>query len=400
MAGQGQYYSFSDTVTPRKSISDVIDIIDPRETPILTLFGTNGQDVFNFTDWGNNKYRWLEDVLRPRSATLNEAMDTTETGMDVAATHGARFAVGDVWKFDETGELILVTAVTAGSDTVTTIVRNFTAAVGGSEGTAVSSVTTATTLTFLYTVRLEGADSTSSRWDVPVENSNFTQIMHHQIIESGSSQVAKRYGYSTFTEYTIAKVLGGMGAGKGKKGRAGDLLFDLENIFFSRAIKTERTASTVYGIAGGARTLISTNALDKTTTPTLTQPMLEDTLALCDGYGGRPDTIICNQFQWRLITSWFKDSVTRRNEETLGGMVIDTIRTIFGDLDIVFSRRCPASDLYIVEKDKIAYCTLRDWAVEPLGKTGDADKEQIVGEFGFVLKNEKAHALLYNLATS
>lgn len=400
MAGQGQFYSFSDTVTPRRSISDVIDILDPRDTPCLSFFGSSNQDKFGIIDFGNNKYRWLEDTLRPRTATLAEAMDTTETGMDVSATHGARFAVGDVWKFDETGELILVTAVTAASDTVTTIVRNWTAAVGGAEGTAVSAVTTATTLSFLYTVRLEGQDSTSGRWDVPTENYNFSHIMHQQLLESGSSQVAKRYGFTSWRDYQISKILGGAGAAKGKKGRAGDLLIDLENTFFSRAIKTERTTAAIYGVMGGARTLISTNALDKTTTPTLTQPMLEDALALCDGYGGMPDTIICNQFQWRLITSWFKDSVTRTEDQTTGGVVIENIRTVFGDLNIMYNRRCPAGDLYIVQKDKIGWVTLRDWAVEPLGKTGDADKEQIVGEFGFVLKNEKAHALLYNLATT
>lgn len=399
MAGLGQFYTFSDTTTPRRTISDVIDIIDPRDTVCLSMFGTNNQGKFNLDAFPNHKYAWLEDTLRPRTVTLGEALDTTETAIDLSSGHGVRVAVGDVWKANETGELILVTAVTAGSDTITTVVRNWTAAVGGSEGTAPSGVTTGTNLTFLYTVRLEGAASTASRWDTPTEVVNYSQIMHHQLEVSGSEQNAStRYGISNWRDYQISKILGGAGATKNKKGRAGDLLIDLENTFFSKAVKTQRT-STVYGVMAGPRTLITTNVFDKNGA-SFTQEMFEDALAAADSYGGMPDTVICNQFQWRMICSWFRDNIRREESDTVGGMVIEKIRTVFGELDLVYNRRCPTDEVYILQKDLLGWVTLRDWAIEPLGKQGDSDKEQIVGEFGFVLKSEKAHAIIHDLATS
>jgi hypothetical protein len=403
MAGQGQHYSFSETVTPRRTISDVIDIIDPRDIPCQTMFGTNNTAKFGIADGPNHKYAWLEDTLRPRTATLAEAVDTTETAIDVSSGHGLRFASNEVWKAEETGELILV--ITAdGTDTIgganaTHLIRNYTAAMGGSAETATVGISTATNLTYQYTVRLEGADSTSSRWDTPSEVYNYSVIMHHQLLESGSSKDATtRYGIPSWREYQIQKILGGAGAGKGKKGRAGDLLIDLENLFFTKAVKTQRT-STVRGVAAGPRTLITTNVFDKSAA-TFTQEMFEDALAAADSYGGMPDTVICNQFQWRMINSWFKDTVTREESDSVAGMVINRIKTVFGELDIYYNRRCPTDEVYIVQKDKLGWITLRDWAVEPLAKTGDSTKEQIIGEFGFVVKSEKAHAIIHDLATS
>jgi hypothetical protein len=55
MAGTGQFYSFSETVTPRRTISDVIDIIDPRDTPCLSFFGTNNQGRFQLDSFPNHK---------------------------------------------------------------------------------------------------------------------------------------------------------------------------------------------------------------------------------------------------------------------------------------------------------------------------------------------------------
>jgi hypothetical protein len=404
-AGSGQFYSFSETVTPRRTISDVVDIIDPRDIPCLTMFGTNNTAKFGVADGPNHVYEWLQDTLRPRTITLAEELDTTETGINVSSGHGLRAASNEVWKSESTGELILFIVVDGtdtiggGSQDAAYAIRNYTAAVGGSQGTAPSVVPTATNLTYQYTVRLEGADSTTSRWDSPTAVENYSIIMHHQLLESGSSRDATtRYGIPNWRDYQIQKVLGGAGAGKGKKGRAGDLLIDLENTFFTKAIKTERT-STVRGVMGGPRTLITTNVFDKNAA-TFTQEMFEDALAAADSYGGMPDTVICNQFQWRMINSWFKDTVTREESDSVAGMVINRIKTVFGELDIYYNRRCPTDEVYIVQKDKLGWITLRDWAVEPLAKTGDSTKEQIIGEFGFVVKSEKAHAIIHDLATS
>lgn len=339
-----------------------------------------------------------EDTLRTRTATLAEAMDTTETGMDVATGHGVRFKVGDVWRSDETGELIYVSAVTAGSDTVTTVVRNWAAAMGGSQGTATAGITNATTLTYLYNAREEGADSVSAPFVTPTAAYNYSQIFHWEVKVSGSEMNATtRYGITDTMKYQMMKALGGLGSGKGSKGRAGDLMIDLERTFFYGQ-RVQRAAG-VPGAMGGANTYITTNTQDLNGSR-LTRSVLEDEIQAAWSYGGKPDVIICNAFNKRLITSWYSDSIRTERSERTGGVVINQIETEFGNLDVMLNRWCPANEVYILQKDLLGHITLRDWTVERLGKVGDYERDQIVGEFGFVLTNEKAHARIYDTATS
>jgi len=53
-----------------------------------------------------------------------------------------------------------------------------------------------------------------------------------------------------------------------------------------------------------------------------------------------------------------------------------------------------------LQRDLIGWATLRDWFEEPLAKSGDYVRGQIVGEFGFVVQNEKAHAIIKGFSTT
>jgi hypothetical protein len=82
--------------------------------------------------------RTLNDV--PWYDTCTEAMDTTETGLDVADT--TKYSVGDILEFQDDGELCLVTALF--SATVLTVVRNFQLSVTATAGTGTSHSISAT----------------------------------------------------------------------------------------------------------------------------------------------------------------------------------------------------------------------------------------------------------------
>lgn len=395
MAGQGQINTYGDTVTTKVTIGDVIHVIDPRDVPCISFFGLKNESKFKMVNFPNHKYRWLEDTLRVRTATLGEAMDTTETGMDVASGHGIRFKPGDVWRANETNELLWVDSVS--TDTVT-VIRNWGASQGGSQGTATSSITNATALTYLYSARLEGDDSDASHWTTPSELYNYSQIFHAEVRISGSERDAStRYGITDSFQYQLEKLMGGAGSGGGKQGRAGDLLIDLENTFFYGQ-KIERS-STAAGSMGGARELITTNLTDLNGA-LLDQDTLEDAIQTCWENGGMPDVIICNAFNKRLISSWYAGTVRTERSERTGGVVINTIETEFGDLDIMMNRRCPSNEVYVLQRDKLGWVTLRDWFRKPLASSGDYDKEEIIGEFGFVVVNEEAHAIIHDTATS
>jgi hypothetical protein len=382
MAGSGQFNSFGDAVTTKRTIASLIHNIDPRDVPCISYFGTNNQSKFRLENFPNHKYEWLEDTLRVRTATLGEALDTTEQPVDVASGHGIRFKPGDVWRSDETGELMWVDSIS--TDTVT-VIRNWAAAMGGSQGTATSGVTTATGLTYQFSARLEGDDSDPSHWVTPTAPYNYSQIFHAEVRVSDSElRATSRYGVSNQFQYQLEKLLGGAGAGQGKQGRAGDLMIDLENTFFygQRVLRT----STVAGAMGGFEAFVTSNVYSNGgTARLLTQKILEDALQGIWQDGGMPDVIICNAQQKRLISSFYAGAVRTERSESTGGVVIDKIETEFGNYDI------------IAQRDKVGWITHRPWFVKPLAEGGDYTKKEIVGEFGFVVVNESAHGIVKDL---
>jgi len=398
MAGQGTIYTTSDTTTTKLTIADYISIIDPRDAPLVTRWGLANQGKFSFENFPNHKYIWQEDTYNPLSATLGEAMDTTETAMDVATGHGVRFHVGDVWRSDETGELILVTAHD-GTDTVTTVIRNWNAAQGGSQATAQSAITTATGLTFLYNARREGAESTATQWTVPTQPYNYSQILHAEIkVTRSEAKATTRYGIPDQEQRQIQRNLGGVGGGKGKKGRSGELINQIEKTFFYGQ-RVQRSSSSVEGAMGGFTTFVTTNVTNASGVR-LREEMINDTIQTSWAAGGMPNLIICNAFNKRLISSWYQGSIQTDRTEGTGGSVINSIETEFGTMGVMLNRWCPSDKVYIVQEDLLGWVELDGFFVEELAKTGDYTRKQIVGEYGFVLQNEKAHGYIYGLATS
>jgi len=381
---KGMLSSFGDTITTQRTIANIIKNIDPNDTPCLSMFGKNMNGTARLVNFPNHKYEWLEDTLRVRTDTLAEALDNSETAIDV--TDGTLYKPGDVWE-TVVGEKLWVDSISANTITV---VRGW----GSTSGTAAD---TATTLTYKFSARLEGDDSDDQPYTTPTNPFNYSQILHGEVKVSGSEMKAtSRFGIPDSYKYQVMKLLGGSGGGNGRKGNAGDLMIDLENMFFSGE-RIQRT-STVAGSAGGVDAFVTTNVKDMAGA-SLDPVTLEDYVQRAWGYGGKPNVIVCNAFGRRKITSFYAGNVRTERREDVGGMVIETVHTHFGDLDLVLNRWCPNNELYILQRDLIGWATLRDWFEEPLAKSGDYVRGQIVGEFGFVVQNEKAHAIIKGFST-
>lgn len=395
MAGSGLISSYSETLNTKRTIANLIHNIDPRDVPCISYFGTGNQGKFRLENFANHKYEWLEDTLRVRTATINDSggVSGTTTTLGVASGHGVRFKPGDVWRTAE-GDLFWVDSIS--TDTLT-VIPNWAAGNGGAQGTWTTTIADAGTVTYQFSARLEGDDSDPSYWTSLTNPYNYSQIFHAEVKVSGSEQDATtRYGITDQFQYQLEKFLGGAGAGQGKQGRAGDLLIDLENTFFYGQ-RVQRT-STVAGAMGGFEYFVTTNVFSNSgTARLLTRPILEGALQGIWEDGGMPDVIICNAAQKRLISSFYEGSVRTERSESTGGVVIEKIETEFGNYDIMLNRRMPTNKIYIAQRDKVGWVTLRDWFVQPLAISGDYVKSEILGEFGFVVVNEKAHGVIKDL---
>lgn len=377
----GMRSTYTQTTNIKRGIAPLIDMIDWVEAPLLRLLGVNGGSKFNIQDLGT-KIEWQQDTMSPSSDLINEALDNSETGVDVV--NGAYFRVGHVVKVDS--ELMNVTAVSSNTLTVTR----------GASGSTAANHADQTPIYIHGIAKLEGADAVTGHTTTTTLPYNYSQIFEEAVKVSRSEQRNPKYGITDTLSRHIAKLIGG-GEGIGTKGKAGTMAIMLEKTFWHgmRYIGTDAIPRTMDGF----NAIVTTNVLNAAGDP-LTRKMIEDKMQACYLAGGSPETILCGAWAQRKLSSFYEKYITTERSEERGGYKIKTLETDFGDLEIVFSKHAPADELSIIEKDKMGWVELRPFDVVDLPSSGDYDWKDVLGEYSFVCKTETAHARIYGFSTS
>lgn len=370
----GQVYSYSNTVPQKRTLTDRIILASPYDVTTILRLGTDNAMKFALVNWPNRTYEWLEDQYPARSATLNDATNITNstTTTTVAVNTVARFQVGDVVDID--GEYLHVTSISGGT---LTVVRGF----GGT--TQATHASTATAY-IRFTARLEGADSSASPTEEVSSTTNCTQIFHKEILMSANTQTIPVYGMSDPWTYEMNKKM--------------DILMEeLDRVPFygKRAVGSATAARS----AGGFSQFITTNHTDLNSAA-LTQKSIDDELENCFDNGGRPNLIFCGAWAKRKINDLYKGFVRTERSENVGGIFVDRLLhpILNYEIEVIVDRHCVNTDLWMVDDRYAGYLTYRPFEFEPLAKTGDADKGQVIGEYGFVLAHEKAHARISEIS--
>ncbi len=374
----GTRTTYTDTTPQKRSIADMIGMIDWTEAPLLKLLGLNGESKFRLLNFPRTKVEWLEDTMAPRSGTVNEALDSSETGVDVVAGQGDYLKAGDVMLVDS--ELMYVSSVA--TDTAT-VVRGF-------AGTTAASHSDQAAWKLATVARLEGADFTTGYTTSVTNPYNYTQIFSEAVKVTGSEQNDEKYGISDTMAYHISKLMG-------DGGKAGKLPILLQQAAYygKRAAGSSTTARAM----GGIEQYVTTNVTNLSSAA-LTRKSIEDLMQLCYLAGGAPNTLVCNAWLRRKITSFYEGSIFTDRSEERGGSKITTIVTDFGDIEVVFDRWCPTDRLYLIEPAKMGWVTYRPFDVVDRASTGDYMVKDVLGEYSFVLMNETAHGYIYGASTS
>lgn len=374
----GTRTTYTDTTPQKRSIADMIGMIDWTEAPLLKLLGLNGESTFRLLNFPRTKVEWLEDTMAPRSGTVNEALDSSETGVDVATGQGDYLKAGDVILVDS--ELMYVSSVA--TDTAT-VVRGF-------AGTTAASHSDQAAWKLATVARLEGADFTTGYTTSVTNPYNYTQIFSEAVKVTGSEQNDEKYGISDTMAYHISKLMG-------DGGKAGKLPILLQQAAYygKRAAGSSTTARAM----GGIEQYVTTNVTNLSSAA-LTRKSIEDLMQLCYLAGGAPNTLVCNAWLRRKITSFYEGSIFTDRSEERGGSKITTIVTDFGDIEVVFDRWCPTDRLYLIEPAKMGWVTYRPFDVVDRASTGDYIVKDVLGEYSFVLMNETAHGYIYGASTS
>lgn len=134
----------------------------------------------------------------------------------------------------------------------------------------------------------------------------------------------------------------------------------------------------------------------------LTEAMVESVLATAWENGGSPTLGLLNAFQKRKFATFSGSASTNRDASSK--KVINTvdiyIDPLGNEVRLVPCRQVPTDVVAFVDPEYVKFAVLRDFRQWDLAKTGDSEKKQIIVEYCLEVCNEKAHAMISDLATS
>jgi len=382
-ARSGLIQPYINTVPDKVMVTDRILQLSAYDIAAYSYLGTD-MGKFNFKNLDEISYQWLNDDWNDRTDTLTGsgglASDSTTTTCLI--TTAALFQPGDVWKIDS--EYIWVSAI---SSATLTISRAF-------GGTTAATHANSAAMTRISRARIDGDDADDSPSTEIASATNFTQIFQRTINVARSKQKSAEYGISSWKDYLIDKAMK-------------ELMTDLARLpYYGR--RGTGTASLARA-AGGFHTFVTANPTYATSTAAtggtalaLTRDHIDDTLQNIHASSGDPNLILTGAHAQRKINDMYEGFVSTERSEQLGGVLIKKLMNPVsgGILDVVVDRNAVASELWIVDTKEVGYYPFDPFFYEDLGKTGDAEKGQVVGEYGFVVGTNVHNGAVLEFSTS
>ena len=365
-----QKTTYSDATPQKRIITDIISLIDPSDAPLIDALGglDGASGKFRFTNGKGKVVEWLEDSLIPLTDTLAEAATITSTAASLKVSDGSLYEPGHIvkvdseylWVSDVSGDTISVTRGTGGSTAAT---HNSVAAVS-----------------FVGMARLEGAESDTIGLVDIATNSNYTQIFHQEVKVSRTQQQLSQYGISDEMAYQGDKVVPSLMR-----------LIEL-HLFHNKAASAG--SATTPRTMGGLQAFITGNLVSGAS---LTQAKIESAVMMAyqDGGTGPWFAPVAPANMSKIKNFYDATTVLRVDRtETTVGMNITQIETPFGIVNLVLDRWAPTTIIPLIDAKHAGMLTYYPFTQEPLAKTGDYERSEVVGEFTFCLRQDNAHALL------
>jgi hypothetical protein len=308
----------------------------------------------------------LEDTLTPLTGTLSHSVTITSTLTSISAADGDDLQVGHIILVDS--EQMWVSAV---STNVLTVVRNY----GGTQ----ASHDSIAAWTIVGMARLEGADSSGIGYTDRTTGSNYTQIFHKEVKVTRSQTQIQQYGIADEFNYQSTKCVP-------------ELMRLVERqLHYGQRKAGSATEPRAFG---GYSTFVTTNLIAGTS---LTQAMIENAVMSAYVAGGTgPWLAACAPGNVQKIKNFYDSSLflAVMTDETTVGVVIDSVRTPYGDVNLLLDRWALSTMIPLLDPSKAGFLTFSPFTQEPLAKHGDSVLGEVVGEFTFCLKQSKAHSLL------
>jgi hypothetical protein len=254
---------------------------------------------------------------------------------------------------------------------------------------------------------VEGADASSATLAPTARVGNRTQISQKTIQIAGTLESIDKAGRKSEKAYQLSKA-------------SSELKRDMEKILLSNQAAVTGDASTARKLGSlqawletnyvGAGTAGSdgTTARVSGTDAAFTETMLKNAVKSAYEQGGNPSVLMVTPTQ-KQVVSGFAGIAEQRyqapsNAPTTIVGAADVYLSDFGTLSVVPNRfmTADADDngevAFVLDPEYASIAYLRPFATNELAKTGDSEKTQLLVEYTLEVKNEKAHAIIADLA--
>lgn len=251
---------------------------------------------------------------------------------------------------------------------------------------------------------IEGDDATTDAANANVRVFNYTQISDKVARVSGTQEAVTNAGMKS----TMAREM----ADKMK-----ELKRDVETTLLQN-IAYVAGNDTLARKAAGLQTYVKTNISKASngtaatgdgsdiytdgTARALQESFVEAALSSAWDNGGTPSIGILNSFQKRNFATFSGSSTKmsdgdKRKVTNNVEIYIDPLGT---EVRLLPCRHAPTDVIYFVDPEYAGFSTLRNFSTIDLAKTGDSERKQIIVEYTLEVRNEKAHAGVYDLTAS
>jgi hypothetical protein len=347
------------TVETKVNIDELIYMLNPDDLPLLGGVNADGFPTIPRQPVDNTEFSWLEDEFKTPRTTAAEALDATETGVDVAAGEGERFAAGDAIRIDD--EVMTVSSVS--NDTLT-VVR-------GAAGTSAATHLINAEVIGIGTLLAEGSIG-DEQFTGRSKYSNYTQIWTSKIQITRTAQRIPKYGI------------------------ANELARQTRKIMLSEGVNMEQAL--LYGVKYQSGTTRSTGGLAQFITSNtngsadwLTVENIEDAQQTAYDAGGQFTAIVSNPANFGALNNLSgaeRIQTVLIEDERRGRRRATSVVTEFGDVLLVRNRYCKAADAFGINRENVIYRVFQPMVMQALAKTDDKDNYMFVAEGGFEVKGQ------------
>ena len=267
--------------------------------------------------------------------------------------------------------------------------------------------------------QLEGDDSpAATARSLPTRLDNYTQISRYIAQTSGTDDAVDYAGHGKHQAYMLAKL--------GKRMKRDMEVMLTQNIVKAAGDATAGRATAgvpawinTAHVAGGASgspaagSLGTTAMVNNTATAACTEANIKATIKEAYDAGGQPDMMLVPSAVKQTISGLSSNAgpgVPARNPVSGKGgataiAAVDIYVSDFGTFKIVPDRNLSAdgpgsvaANVFFLDMDYWGIAWLRPFQTVSLAKTGDSEKQMLLGEYGLVSKNEKASGILASVS--